>query len=381
MKQTARIISTYTGDTSGVCSALFELGGLIVMHDPSGCNSTYSTHDEPRWYDMDSLVFISGLTEKDAIFGNDEKIISDTVEAARELKPRFIAIAGTPIPYMTGCDYDAIALEIEARSGIPTFGFDTDGMHSYIRGASLAFEAYADKMCKALPKTEELSINILGVTPLDFSANGSVCDMRKAFEKRGIRVNSVWSMGSTIEEVEGASRATVNLVASSSGMKSAVLLKKKFGTPFVVGTPYGEKLTDLITDAIKTAASNGTDAYTVSCESNGEAVIIGESVTSVSLAKALSLENSIGARIISAVDTPREITALGCRLAIDEDEIIPLLDGAKYVIADPMYKPICPDSARFIPLPHEAFSGRIYRKEIPNLVSGLSDFVSNQFYT
>ena len=239
MKQTAKIISTYTGDTSGVCSALFELGGLIVMHDPSGCNSTYSTHDEPRWYDMDSLVFISGLTEKDAIFGNDEKIISDTVEAAKELNPRFIAIAGTPIPYMTGCDYDAIALEIEARSGIPTFGFDTDGMHSYILGASVAFETYADKMCKPLPKTPELSINILGVTPLDFSVNGSSCDMRKVLEKRGIRVNSVWSMGNTFEEVEGASRATVNLVVSSCGLKSALLLKKKFGIPFVVGTPYG----------------------------------------------------------------------------------------------------------------------------------------------
>ena len=28
------------------------------MHDPSGCNSTYNTHDEIRWYDQDSLIFI-----------------------------------------------------------------------------------------------------------------------------------------------------------------------------------------------------------------------------------------------------------------------------------------------------------------------------------
>ena len=47
--QNAHILSTYSADTFGVCSALFELGGMIVMHDPSGCNSTYTTHDEPRW--------------------------------------------------------------------------------------------------------------------------------------------------------------------------------------------------------------------------------------------------------------------------------------------------------------------------------------------
>lgn len=72
MRQSYRIIPIYTADVSGVCSALYELGGMTVMHDPSGCNSTYNTHDEIRWYDQDSLIYISGLTEIDAIMGNDE---------------------------------------------------------------------------------------------------------------------------------------------------------------------------------------------------------------------------------------------------------------------------------------------------------------------
>ena len=95
MKQTATIISTYSADVMGVCSALFELGGMTVMHDASGCNSTYTTHDEPRWYDMDSMVYISGISEMEAIMGDDEKLISDIVDAAEVLKPAFIAIAGT----------------------------------------------------------------------------------------------------------------------------------------------------------------------------------------------------------------------------------------------------------------------------------------------
>ena len=83
MKQTQTI--TYTADVSGVCSALFELGGMTVMHDASGCNSTYNTHDEPRWYDHDSLVFISGLSEIEAIMGDDEKLIHDIADAAAQL--------------------------------------------------------------------------------------------------------------------------------------------------------------------------------------------------------------------------------------------------------------------------------------------------------
>ena len=40
MKQTSRIISTCSADTFGVCSALFELGGMTVMHDASGCKES-----------------------------------------------------------------------------------------------------------------------------------------------------------------------------------------------------------------------------------------------------------------------------------------------------------------------------------------------------
>ena len=102
MKQTQAFLSTYTADVSGVCSALFELGGMTVMHDASGCNSTYNTHDEPRWYDMDSLVYISGLSELEAVMGDDEKLIADVqkklkkaaaelnFEAAAELRDQMV---------------------------------------------------------------------------------------------------------------------------------------------------------------------------------------------------------------------------------------------------------------------------------------------------
>ena len=32
-------------------------------------------------------------------------------------------------------------------------------------------------------------------------------------------------------------------------------------------------------------------------------------------------------------------------------------------------KPVVPETARFVPLPHEAFSGRIFRRDIPDLTN------------
>ncbi|MCD7861447.1 MAG: nitrogenase component 1, partial [Oscillospiraceae bacterium] len=134
MNRSYRILPVYTADVSGVCSALYELGGMVVMHDPSGCNSTYNTHDETRWYDRDSLIFISGLTERDAILGNDRKFMDAVAESAARFHPRFVALAGSPIPYMNGTDFPALARLLEQRAGLPCFAIPTNGMHDYFSG-------------------------------------------------------------------------------------------------------------------------------------------------------------------------------------------------------------------------------------------------------
>ena len=144
MKQVQRVLANYCADLGGVCSALYELGGLIVMHDASGCNSTYATHDEPRWYDMDSLIFISALEEYDMVLGNDQKFIDDVAEVADEKHPKFIAIFGSPIALVCGTDFKGVARLIEQRTGIPTFAFQTSGMYTYQNGARQAFEKIAD---------------------------------------------------------------------------------------------------------------------------------------------------------------------------------------------------------------------------------------------
>ena len=152
MKQTARILSTYSADTFGVCSALYELGGMIVIHDPSGCNSTYTTHDEPRWFSEPSQIFVSALTEQDAILGNDAKLIADIEAAAKELQPRFICLIPSQIAHMIATDCRAICRILEKKTGIPAFTLPTNSMHYYERGIYFALQKLADFACQSLPE-------------------------------------------------------------------------------------------------------------------------------------------------------------------------------------------------------------------------------------
>ena len=422
MRQIQTFTSTYTADVSGVPSALYELGGMSIMHDASGCNSTYNTHDEPRWYGSKSMVFITGLSEMEAIMGDDQKLVNDIIKAAKELKPRFIAIAGTPIPMITGCDIEANARVIESETGIPTFGINTNGMHSYVEGAGEALYHYAKAFVKKNVKKKNNSINILGATPIDFSVNGQIESIKRFLESNGIKVISNFALGCDINDMTTAGEASVNLVVSSVGIKVAEYLQNEFDTPYIVGVPYGNQMKQDLLNAIVGAnacrALVGADTIrpivgtnaTVGANACGALVgastasplflsdignkfknekiyIIGESVTSKSLAKYIYYKYGHTAKVISAVELGNTyhgdiVKNLKVRDSValekfdlhieDEDNIAETIKDAKMVIADPLYRPIAPDKAIFVNHPHEGFSGRLYRKNISNLIEILT---------
>ena len=270
---------------------------------------------------------------------------------------------------MTGFDFTAVAELVEDRTGIPTFGFDTTGMNTYVQGAAKAFEGIARRFVKRdVEKTEYLSANILGLTPLDFSVNGSDASMVKFLENAGFTVISKWAMGSTLEKLTEAGRASVNLVVSVTGLGVAKVLKELFGTPYVVGTPIGAAFQEELKHALLNTAKGGSSDLEWSSLPNSEIAVIGEGVTSLSLAQAIELEYGIGVKVLCATECERTLLRNKDVLTSDEEDVMEALSGMKMVIADPLYRPICPKDAKFMNLPAESFSGRIYRNEIPNLI-------------
>ncbi len=359
MRQSFALTSTYSSDTFGVCSALYELGGMIVIHDASGCNSTYTTHDEPRWYDMDSMIYISALSQNETILGKDEKLIEDIRETAKKLRPNFIAIVGAPVPYMVGTDYKAIAFLLEKELHIPCFGFDENGMRYYTRGVRDALKAVAARL---VPAPEEsgargasggrTGVNILGATPLDMGMTGTVESLKEWLIERDMECVSCFAMGDSLADIARAASADMSLVVSYGGLAAARVLKERFGIPYVCGLPFdGALMAEKLGD----------------CRSCS---VIGEQVYSLSLARALA-DEGVTADVLCPLDKARDrrLEDIGIRLipVPEEDDVIREAAKAEAVIADPLYAAVCTET-KLIELPHTGFSGRIYETQIPDMI-------------
>lgn len=370
MRQTYRIIPIYTSDVSGVCSALYELGGMVVIHDPSGCNSTYNTHDEIRWYDQDSLIFISGLTEIDAVMGNDEKFLSDIKETAGELHPKFIALVSSPIPFMNGTDFPALSKVLETETGIPAFAVPTNGMHDYVYGAGKALEEIARRFVPEQMEDRngsERTVNLLGATPLDFGPISKVEELKKNLEQYGWKTISTWAMGDSLEDLAQAGKAEMNLVISSVGLMAAKMLKEKYGTPYVIGTPYkeyAERISEALEKRIQIPAIEDRRRENLHKTGNSEKIItlLGEPVTIGSLAAIIERRYHYKTRILCPLENAEGLLGEHDLKICGEEEMENALKNAQIVVADPLYRPICPVECEFYERAHIAFSGRMFLK-------------------
>lgn len=454
--QTHVFTSTYTADVSGVCSALYELGGMTVIHDPSGCNSTYSTHDEPRWFDTDSLMFVSGLDEMTAVLGDDNVLIDDVTHAVRDLKPRFVTLCSGSIPHIIAFDCKGVAHLLEKRTGVPMLPVATTGNRSYVAGVGAALTEWVKRFADPLESpyrvassgspdcsantlegaagpescagkklngaadpeacgNEFFSVNLLGVTPLDFSINGNVDAMRKVFEDAGIPVNCCAAMGESFDSLRHIFRASVNVVVSSCGRRLARYMEQTAGIPYVEGTPIGAygavRLPELAKEAYakkraslsgasgtaltgcgdgasgtagkETAARPGSLRMLLAKKKgdsegiclwkgnpaherwdvpDGQILIIGEEVFAQSLAAAINQLTPDCRHGLQAFAVWPDVEH-----GFPEDVLAELIRKSRYIIGDPLYRTIPHDSTQntFMDFPHEAYSGRIFRDRIP----------------
>lgn len=368
-------LSPFAPDYSGVSSVLFDLKTVTAMHDASGCTGNYTGYDEPRWYGSKSPIFCSGLREIDAILGDDEKLIKKMIHAADDLKPDVMALVGSPVPMVIGSDLTGIAAELEERTGIPSLGFDTTGTAYYDKGVAMATIALLKKFTPALD-TVPGTVNIVGASPLDFATGENLEDLKIFVREAGYQITASLSMGYSMEDLQKASSAQVNLAVSKAGFLIAEHMKKAYGIPYVCGLPVGELASDDYLEAIKKAADTKESCVinATPCEA-ADILIVGEQVQSNAIRQAL--EKEYGEKCI----------AVGClfgkeaRLALPQDKNLSSerlikeelnRDCYRIIIADPFLQQLLADDAKakFYPNAQYAVSSKVCVDDTARVIGG-----------
>ena len=332
----------FAGDYSGVASALFDLGGMICIHDAAGCTGNYTHFDEPRWYGSEAMVYCTRLRKMEAILGDDEKFMKRIIDNAIEKQPKFIAIIGSPVPNVIGFDFKGVANAIEKRTGIPTFGFATAGIKgSYKDGIVMAakalFEYYEKHPVDNKDIKEGAYTAIPGISPLDMPQ-----DIYEIIQERlkddGAELIQKKGMYGSLDFYQNPNAIKQNVVINQAGFEIARYMQEKYGTPFTIGFAIGEDLPQI--NAINGSSKKG--------------LVIADGVIGLSIKKYL---NSLGMDVNLGVISGRFEGAIDLS---NEDKIVDeISSGYDFIIADPLILELAPEGVDRIALPHYAVSSRV----------------------
>jgi nitrogenase molybdenum-iron protein alpha/beta subunit len=343
----------FAPDYSGVCSALFDLNALIMIHDAAGCTGNYTGFDEPRWYGSVRQIYCSGLRKADAISGGESRFIERIQKAIEDNPtPDFVALVGSPVPMVIGTDFAGFAAEIENTAGIPAFGFATDGTRYYTDGVFLALKTLIERYAQDAPRRKSV-VNLLGATPLDFP-HGDYTRAVRALTDAGYTLNI--SMSLTLDAIRSVGAAEVNLAVSESGLMLARWLKARYGTPYLSGIPEGGAE---YADALAACAETGEDGFLLPQKlAYANTLLIADRVAAHSLRRALRIDAEIGVLFGKTAPEPQ---FAGDMYLPDEAAILRAVNSERYttVIADPLICGLVKDNAKtLIPIGHYAVSGK-----------------------
>ena len=215
----------------------------------------------------------------------------------------------------------------------------------------------------------ERTVNLLGATPLDFGPISKVEELKKNLEQYGWKTISTWAMGDSLEDLAQAGKAEMNLVISSVGLMAAKMLKEKYGTPYVIGTPYkeyAERISEALEKKIPMPALEDRKEWekntAIEDWKSQIVTLIGEPVTTTSLAALIEKEYHYKTKVLCPLEETDGLIGSQDLKVRGEEEMEEALKDAQIVVADPLYRPICPVECEFYERAHIAFSGRMFLK-------------------
>jgi hypothetical protein len=306
----------------------------------------------------------------DAIMGDDGRLLEKIKAALRNMHAPCVSVIGSPVPMVIGFDFKGFASLVEHETGLPTFGFPTNGLHYYDQGQRDAYLAIAKRLLEKVPRRIRRTLNILGASALDGFDDPSLDILEAMLSAEGFTRLALWGERSSWEVLKESTVAELNWVVTAAALPLARFFEERFDIPFVVGLPIGKREQDRIFSAFELLSSGEKSAYQfppiqVASDQKSETMIVGEALFCSSFRSYLETEVASGpVGIGTFFSQGKDLLGPGDILFSTEDEARQALSTPQltWILADPLLKDLLPKDAtpRFTPLPHRAVSGRLY---------------------
>lgn len=228
-------------DRMGIIWTLSSIkDSYIIEFGPSG-TTHYAVESIGQLNGEDfSNIYSTHMSESDITFGKYDRLEKSIKEVDLNKNPKYIFVMASSISSIIGTDIEAICEEIQGEVNAKLIPIKTGGLKAdYNSGVEEALELIVKNIVRDSSVKGD-KVNIIG-SNIDSFNFLSDCNeikrlMKELFDKD---INTVFTSYTSIDDIEKASEAELNIVLRKEGLKAAEYMKKKFNIPYIYGKPIG----------------------------------------------------------------------------------------------------------------------------------------------
>lgn len=229
---------TYAGCKGVVLGPTRDIINLV--HGPIGCSfyAWLTRRNQTRVPEggdnFITYAFSTDMQDENIVFGGETKLKEAIREAYEMFNPKSIGIFSTCPVGLIGDDVHSVARDMKKELGINIFGFSCEGYRgvSQSAGHHIANNQVFTHVVgnNDRERKGKFQVNLLG----EYNIGGDAFEIEALFEEAGIELLSTFSGNSTIESMEYAHTADLNMVMCHRSINYiAEMMEEKYGIPWI----------------------------------------------------------------------------------------------------------------------------------------------------
>lgn len=187
-------------------------------------------------------LYSTHIDETDIALGGTERLNHTIANVVKKTAPKVIFLLPSAIPEVIGTDLPALCKELQPEyPDIRLLPFGCGGFDvTQHRGVQEALLLLAQTLPVDTGRTPVPTFNIIGSSADLFRFQADARELVRIVEGAfGMKTLCVMTSDTSVEQIRQLGSAHINLVIRREGEAAAKHLRQRFGTPYLLGRPYG----------------------------------------------------------------------------------------------------------------------------------------------
>lgn len=186
-------------------------------------------------------IYSTHMDQSDVTFGKYDRLEKAIVEIDVNIKPKYMFVMASSISSIIGADIESVCDTLKESVNAKLIPITTGGLKDdYNVGVEYMLNTLVKEITKDTDERDLNKYNIIGANVDKYNFLSDVEELKRTMKELfNKEANTIFTCDTSIEDIENAAKASLNIVVRKEGLKAAEYMKEKYNIPYVYNSLYG----------------------------------------------------------------------------------------------------------------------------------------------